>query len=64
MTYFVNIINLFINNYLNGIALSIISKTINIFIYIQTLRRWINLYENNIINKLPLKNEGLFKKNF
>ena len=25
------------------------------------MRRWINLYENNIINKLPLKNEDLFK---
>ena len=59
MTYSVDIINLFINNYINGITLSIISKNINISI--QTLRRWINLYENNIINKLPLKNEDLFK---
>jgi len=49
----VDIINLFINNYLNGITLSIISKNINISI--KTLRRWINLFENNIINKLPKK---------
>ena len=42
----------------------------NIHIYkythVQTLRRWINLYENNIINniinKISLKNEYLFKK--
>jgi len=32
MTYSVDIINLFINNYLNGITLSIISKNINISI--------------------------------
>ena len=37
MTYSVDIINLFINNYINCITLSIISKNINISI--QTLRR-------------------------
>jgi transposase len=59
MTYSIDIINLFINNYINGITLSKISKNTNISI--QTLRRWINLYRNNIINKLPLKDEDLFK---
>jgi len=52
MTYSVDIINLFINNYIDIITLLIISKNINISI--QTFRRWINLYENNI-NKLSLK---------
>ena len=59
MTYSIDIINLFINNYINGITLSKISENTNISI--QTLRRWINLYKNNIINKLPLKDEDLFK---
>lgn len=59
MTYSIDIINLFINNYINGITLSKISENTNISI--QTLRRWINLYRNNIINKLPLKDEDLFK---
>ena len=59
MTYSIDIINLFINNYINGITLSKISKNTNISI--QTLRIWINLYRNNIINKLPLKDEDLFK---
>ena len=53
MTYSVDIINLFINNYINGITLLIISKNINISM--KTFRRLINLYENNIVNKLPLK---------
>ena len=59
MTYSIDIINLFINNYINGITLSKISENTNISI--QTLRRWINLYRNNIINKIPLKDEDLFK---
>ena len=59
MTYSIDIINLFINNYINGITLSKISENTNISI--QTLRRQINLYRNNIINKLPLKDKDLFK---
>ena len=59
MTYSIDIINLFINNYINRISISEISK--NIHISIQTLRRWIKLYKNNIINKIPLKDEDLLK---
>jgi transposase len=57
MTYSTDIINLFINQYLNNVSLNNISNNLNISL--QTLKRWIILYSNNIINKIPLKNNNL-----
>ena len=49
MTYSTDIINLFINQYLNNVSLNNISNNLNISL--QTLKRWIILYSNNIVNK-------------
>ena len=57
MTYSTDIINLFINQYLNNVSLNNISNNLNISL--QTLKRWIILYSNNIVNKIPLKNNNL-----
>jgi len=59
MTYNVDIINLFINKFINNISLNNISKNLNISV--QTLKRWILLYSNNILNKIPIKKEDLIK---
>ena len=59
MTYNLDIINLFINQYLNNISLKNISKNLNISL--QTLKRWLLLYSNNIINKQPIKKETIEK---
>ena len=50
MTYNLDIINLFINYYINGNNLINISKNLNISI--STLKRWYFLYKNNINNKI------------
>jgi transposase/DNA-binding protein Fis len=60
MTYNLDIINLFINYYINGNNLITISKNLNISI--PTLKRWYFLYENNINNKIPLTYNYLIKK--
>ena len=52
MTYNLDIINLFINYYINGNNLINISKNLNISI--STLKRWYFLYKNNINNKILL----------
>ena len=49
MTYSIDIINLFLNKFINNISLNNISKNLNISV--QTLKRWIFLYSNNILNK-------------
>ena len=59
MTYNVDIINLFLNKFINNISLNNISKNLNISV--QTLKRWIFLYSNNILNKIPVKKEDLIK---
>ena len=59
MTYNIDIINLFLNKFINNISLNNISKNLNISL--QTLKRWIFLYSNNILNKIPLKKEDLIK---
>ena len=60
MTYNIDIINLFINHYINNCSFIDISKKLNISI--PTLKRWVLLYNLNIINKVPLK-EVDFKNN-
>jgi hypothetical protein len=60
MTYNLDIINLFINYYINGNNLITISKNLNISI--PTLKRWYFLYENNINNKIPLTNNYLIQQ--
>ena len=47
MTYNIDIINLFLNKFINNISLNNISKNLNISVH--TLKRWIFLYSNNII---------------
>ena len=59
MTYNIDIINLFLNKFINNISLNNISKNLNISV--QTLKRWIFLYSNNILNKIPVKKEDLIK---
>ena len=59
MTYNVDIINLFLNKFINNISLNNISKNLNISV--QTLKRWIFLYSNNILNKIPIKKEDLIR---
>jgi transposase len=59
MTYNIDIINLFINKFINNVSLNNISKNLNISV--QTLKRWIFLYSNNILNKIPVKKEDLNK---
>ncbi len=59
MTYNIDIINLFINKFINNVSLNNISKILNISV--QTLKRWIFLYSNNILNKIPVKKEDLNK---
>jgi DNA invertase Pin-like site-specific DNA recombinase len=59
MTYNIDIINLFLNKFINNISLNNISKNLNISV--QTLKRWIFLYSNNILNKIPFKKEDLIK---
>ena len=52
MTYNLDIINLFINKFINNNDFNIISK--NLSISIPTLKRWSLLYKFNIISKIPL----------
>jgi transposase len=59
MTYNIDIINLFLKKFINNISLNNISKNLNISV--QTLKRWIFLYSNNILNKIPVKKEDLIK---
>ena len=60
MTYNIDIINLFINHYINGNNFITISKNLNISI--TTLKRWYSLYKYNINNKIPLKNSYLIQQ--
>ena len=59
MTYNIDIINLFINKYINKCKLSEISLQLQISR--QTLKRWTYLYKNNIENKSLLKNKDFIK---
>ena len=59
MTYNIDIINLFINEYINNVSISIISR--NLKISIPTLKRWLLLYKNNIECKIPVKKKILLK---
>jgi len=59
MTYNIDIINLFINHSINGYNFINISEKLNISI--PTLKRWYSLYKNNIINKIPLLIDDIFK---
>jgi transposase len=59
MTYNIDIINLFINEYINNVRVSIISR--NLKISIPTLKRWLFLYKNNIECKMPVKKENIIK---
>ena len=57
MTYNLDIINLFINQFINNYSFNIISK--NLSISIPTLKRWSLLYKFNIISKIPLTHKDL-----
>jgi hypothetical protein len=59
MTYNIDIINLFINHYINGCNFINISEKLNISIF--TLKRLYYLYKNNIINKIPLLIDNILK---
>ena len=59
MTYSIDIINLFINKYINNINLKDISKSLNISL--QTLKRWFYKYSNNIVNKKTILNKDLYE---
>jgi DNA invertase Pin-like site-specific DNA recombinase len=59
MTYSIDIINLFINKFINNNSLNDIS--INLNISLQTLKRWILLYSSNIINKKLIKESDILK---
>jgi transposase len=59
MTYNIDIINLFINKKINNFSLNDISESLNISI--QTLKRWVFLYSNNILNKTLIKKEEFLK---
>jgi len=59
MTYSIDIINLFINKYINNCKLSEISS--NLQISRQTLQRWVCIYKNNIENKSLLKDKDFIK---
>ena len=59
MTYNLDIINLFINQYINDIGLNVISKNLNISL--QTLYRWEYLYSNNILNQKLVNKETIDK---
>ena len=59
MTYSIDIINLFINKYINNIKLKDISKSLNISL--QTLKRWFYKYSNNIVNKKTILNKDLYE---
>ena len=60
MTYNKDIINLFINQYINNTNLKTISNNLNISI--QTLKRWIIIYSNNIVNKTRINSNILKNK--
>lgn len=60
MTYNKDIINLFINQYINNTDLKTISNNLNISI--QTLKRWIIIYSNNIVNKTRINSNILKNK--
>ena len=53
MTYSIDIINLFINKFINNDNLNNISKSLNVSSI--TIKRWIYKYSNNIVNKIPVK---------
>jgi len=59
MTYSIDIINLFINKYINNSNLKDISKSLNISL--QTLKRWFYKYSNNIVNKKAVLNKDLYE---
>ena len=61
MTYSIDIINLFINKYINNSNLKDISKSLNISL--QTLKIWFYKYSNNIVNKTAFLNKDLYKNN-
>jgi len=62
MSYNKDIINLFINQYINNTNLKTISNNLNISI--QTLKRWIIIYSNNIVNKTRINSDFLKIKNY
>ena len=53
MTYSIDIINLFINKYINNINLKDIS--------LQILKRWFYKYSNNTVNKKTILNKNLYE---
>ena len=59
MTYNIDIINLFINKFINKYSLNDISEHLNVSL--QTLKRWILKYSSNILNKTLIKETDFLK---
>ena len=59
MTYNIDVINLFINKFINKYSLNDISEHLNVSL--QTLKRWIFKYSSNILNKTLIKETDFLK---